>query len=102
MVIIETSVFTRRITELMDDDEYSLMQKQLFDNPLKGALIRNSGGMRKLRWQGKGHGKRGGLRVIYYWMVGANQMYMLYIFPKNEREDLTPEQLKALKRILEE
>jgi hypothetical protein len=102
MVIIETSVFTRRITELIDDDEYRFIQKQLLDNPLKGALIRKSGGMRKLRWRVKGRGKRGGLRVIYYWMVGAKHMYMLYVYPKSEQEDLTPEQLKTLKRILEE
>lgn len=65
MIFIETSVFTRHLEKLMSDDEYRLLQKELVTNPDKGDLIRNSGGIRKLRWLAEGRGKRGGLRLIF-------------------------------------
>jgi hypothetical protein len=102
MVIIETSVFTRRIKELLDDDSYSELQGHLIHAPDAGDVIRNSGGIRKVRWSAKGHGKRGGVRVIYYWQVSADQIYMLYVYPKNEQENLTPEQLKVLRKHVKE
>jgi len=67
MVIIETSVFTRRITELLSDDEYRELQATLVERPKAGPVIPGSGGIRKLRWSASGRGKRGGARVIYYW-----------------------------------
>ena len=60
-----------------------------------------SGGLRKLRWAGSGRGKRGGVRVIYYWVTTQERLLMLYIYPKNEQDDLTAEQLKALRSIVE-
>ena len=68
MVIIETSIFTKLITELMSDDEYKDLQDALVVRPDRGALIKYSGGLRKVRWALKGRGKSGGARVIYYWM----------------------------------
>ncbi len=102
MIFIETSVFTRHLEKLMSDDEYRLLQKELVTNPDKGDLIRHSGGLRKLRWAAVGRGKRGGLRIIYYWVVTEHQIYMLYIYPKSKQEDLTYTQLQTLKRIIEE
>lgn len=101
MIFIETSVFTRHLEKLMADNEYRLLQKELATNPDKGDLIRNSGGIRKLRWAAAGRGKRGGLRIIYYWAVTAHQIYMLYVYPKSKQENLTPAQLSALRRIIE-
>ena len=101
MVIIETSVFTRRITEMMSDEDYSEMQAALIARPDTGALMRGSGGIRKLRWAASGRGKRGGLRVIYYWAVSQDQILMLYVYPKNEMEDLTSDQLKILRQVVE-
>ena len=60
-----------------------------------------AGGLRKLRWSASGPGKRGGARVIYYWFVSDEVILMLFAFPKNEREDLTPDQLRQLKKIVE-
>jgi hypothetical protein len=57
--------------------------------------------LRKIRWAAKGHGKRGGVRVIYYWWTGKGLISMLFIYPKNERDDLSAEQLKLLRRALE-
>ncbi len=102
MVIIETSIFTRQVRELLSDEEYRELQKTLVNRPNAGAVMDGSGGLRKLRWASRGKGKRGGSRVIYYWAVAPQQLLMLLIYSKSEREDLTREQLKTLKRIIEE
>ena len=101
MIIIETSVFTRRIKELMNDDEYKELQEALVNRPDMGAIIQGTGGLRKVRWKQENRGKSGGVRAIYYWLTEDEQIYMLYVYPKSEQEDLTPEQSKALKMIVE-
>lgn len=70
-------------------------------NPDVGDVIPGSGGLRKLRWRLAGRGKRGGVRVIYYRVMTAEQIYMLYVYAKNETEDLTRDQLKVLRKIVE-
>lgn len=90
MVIVETKVFTRQVSALMTDEEYSALQTLLVLNPASGQLIIGSGGLRKIRWRGRERGKRGGTRVIYYWAVKQAQILMLLIYPKNEQDDLTP------------
>ena len=65
-------------------------------------LIRGTGGLRKIRWSVKGKGKRGGLRIIYFWDEHSETFYMLYVYPKSEREDLTAQQLRVLRRLVRE
>ena len=101
MVIIETRMFTRQITELMPDDLYREFQEALWINPTLGTLIPGSGGLRKVRWKLPGIGKRGGVRVIYYWYSPAVQIYMLLAYGKSEQKNLTPQQLKVLKTLVE-
>jgi len=102
MVIVETSVFTRQINALMQDDEYADFQAYLADHPDMGACIPGSGGIRKVRVAAKGHGKRGGARVIYYWAVSDNRIFMLLAYAKNEQENLSRDQLRILKALVEE
>lgn len=102
MVILETPVFTRRVTGLISDEEYRGFQAHLVSNPDAGALIRGSGGLRKIRWSTGTRGKRGGPRFIYYWDVKKNQILMLMVYAKNEQSDLTPEQIKILRRLVKE
>ncbi len=102
MVIVETSVFTRQIKALMHDDEYAEFQTELADRPDMGATIPGSGGIRKVRVAAKGHGKRGGARVIYYWAVSESQVFMLLAYAKNEQENLSRDQVKVLKALVEE
>lgn len=102
MVIIETAIFTRRINELLSDDEYRLLQAELVDRPDWGKIIPGSGGLRKLRWALPGRGKSGGARIIYYWVVERDIILMLYAYAKNELTDLTPPQAKALRKIVED
>lgn len=101
MIFIETPVFTRLIIELVDDESYSELQKRLTDDPEAGDLIQGSGGLRKIRMAAKGHGKRGGARVIYYYFVSRSHIAMLLAYPKNARDDLTAAQKKALKSLIE-
>ena len=101
MVVFETSIFTKLIQPLMPDDEYRLLQNRLIECPDAGDLIKGSGGLRKIRWKLEGRGKRGGIRVIYYWATNDDQIFMLYGYPKNEQANLTKEQLSVLKKLVE-
>lgn len=100
-VFRETSVFTRQVTGLLSDNELNALQWALMADPESSDLIKGSGGLRKLRWAGSGRGKRGGLRVIYYWHVPGSSILLLFAYPKNEQDNLTPAQLKLLKSIIE-
>ena len=102
MVIIETSVFTRQVQKLLSDEEYRHLQIELSNRPNMGVIIPGSGGLRKVRWGLRGRGKRGGVRVIYYWAVEQNRLLMLLIYPKNVQDDLSSAQLKMLKQIVKE
>lgn len=101
MVFIETPVFTRQITALVDDDDYAVLQRELAENPEAGDVIPGTGGLRKIRMAAKGHGKRGGARVIYYYFTSASQIALLLAYAKNEAENLTAVQKKALKQVIE-
>ena len=101
MTIIETPIFTRRIQVMLSDEEYRLLQSDLVNRPDVGKVIPGSGGMRKLRWSAKGHGKRGGIRIIYYWFKSKDIILLLFAYSKNEQDDLTKEQLRQLKKIIE-
>jgi hypothetical protein len=86
----------------MDDDEYAKLQLALLRRPHWGKVVPGSGGLRKLRWAGSGRGKRGGLRVIYYWHTADDQIWFLVVYPKSERQDLSRDEIKQLKRLVEE
>lgn len=101
MQFIETSIFTRQVISILTDDEYSQLQMTLFAHPDMGVIIPHGGGLRKVRWSISGRGKRGGVRVIYYWVVAEDQILMLFMYPKNEKDNLTPQQLKVLREIVE-
>jgi hypothetical protein len=66
-----------------------------------GVIIQGSGGLRKIRWAISGRGKRGGVRTIYYWAVKKDQILLLLMYAKNEQDNLTQDQLKVLRGIIE-
>ena len=101
MVIVETSVFTRQLQSLLSDDEYPRLQLQLSVQPELAPVIVGSGGLRKARWSVGARGKRGGLRVIYYWASEHERLLMLLIDSKSRQDDLTPDQLKVLRQLIE-
>lgn len=100
MELIETSLFTRQIRIALSDDGYRAFQLSLLLRPDAGKVIRGSGGLRKVRWRVAGRGKRGGVRVIYYWKASESQIFLLFVFPKNARSDLSPRELRALRRLV--
>ena len=102
MIIIETSFFTRQVQTLLSDEEYRGLQNMLILHPESGSVIQGSGGLRKVRWSSAGHGKRGGVRVIYYRAFSNEQILMLWMYAKSDQNDLTPKQLKVLREIIKE
>ena len=102
MIFIETPIFTNLVTDFLPDDEYRKLQLALVLRPQAGKIIPGSGGLRKIRWKSDGSDKRGGLRVIYYWDVPMDSIYMLLIYKKSKQEDLTPNQLKTLRILMRE
>jgi mRNA-degrading endonuclease RelE of RelBE toxin-antitoxin system len=87
MRFVETRVFTRQVDLLLSDEEYRALQNALLADPTKGSLMRGTGGLRKLRWSIDQRGKRGGIRVIYYWSVSKETIALLFTYPKNVQDD---------------
>lgn len=102
MEFIETPTFTRLLTALLTDDEYSGLQNVLVENPERGDIIKGGGGIRKLRFAQSGRGKSGGVRVIYYWLRDDGQIYMLLIYPKSKKDDLTDRETALLRELVKE
>jgi len=102
MRFLETPIFTSEILRLLDDEQYRALQLALLLRPEQGAVIQGSGGLRKVRWTAGGRGKRGGIRVIYYWDKRRECIYMLLAYSKGRQDDLTPEQLKVLRQLVRE
>jgi len=100
MVFIETSIFTRQIRQLISDDHLRVLQDWLAATPAAGNLIKGSGGCRKLRWNTAATGKRGGIRVIYYWMKKYDQVLLLPAYAKSKTDDLSQAQIKKLGEIV--
>lgn len=88
MIFIETSTFTKLIGKYLSDDEYLGLQKFLLKYPDTGKVIRGTGGVRKVRWAISGKGKSGGVRVIYFWKNRDDEIWMLTIYRKSDRETI--------------
>jgi len=86
---------------MLSDDSYRMLQASLILRPDAGNLIKGSGGLRKIRWNLPGVGKRGALRIIYYWQP-PDTIFMLLPYRKNEQEDLSSDQIKLLHGIVKE
>ncbi len=103
MEFIEAPAFARYVSDYLADDEYRELQNQLANNPDLGDLMPGTGGFRKLRWRDprRGKGRRGGLRIIYYYFLADQQIWLMTLYDKNEATDLTPKEKKALKSAIE-
>jgi hypothetical protein len=101
---IEAPFFTRILANYLNDEEYGRLQQHLVKDPAAGDTIQETGGFRKVRWPDakRGQGKRGGLRVIYYYFEEDRQIWLLTIYAKHEAADLTPSEKRALKAAITE
>ena len=95
MRFVESSVFTKRLARIVDDEAYRRLQLELAANPQKGRLVQGTGGLRKVRMPARGEGKSGGARAVYLYLASAGVIYMVYVYDKDEAKDLTPAVLKA-------
>jgi hypothetical protein len=101
-VFVELPAFERHRTEYFDDEAFGEFQQLLMLHPEAGDLIPGTGGLRKVRFadRRRGKGKRGGLRVIYYWWDNGSEFWLFTVYDKDEVSDLTAVQRKALKEMI--
>ena len=103
MEFLEAPAFTRYLSGYLTDDKYRELQYRLASAPELGDVMPGTGGFRKLRWGDprRGKGRRGGLRVIYYYFPGEQQIWLMTLYDKDEASDLTPKEKQALKGTIE-
>ena len=101
---IESTGFTDWLSKFLDDDAYAALQRELMEDPDRGAVMPGCGGLRKLRVadRRRGKGKRGGTRVIYLHVPETNWIFLLDVYGKGEKDDLSTSEKKALKNLAEE
>lgn len=102
MEFIETPTFSRLLSALLDDDEYRELQNVLVEDPERGDVIKGGGGIRKLRHALPGRGKSGGVRVIYYWVKDDYLAYLLVVYPKSRKDNLTDKEVAILRDFVKE
>ena len=96
MEFIESHIFEKQVNALLSDDEFALFQGFLFSNPRAGAVIQQTGGLRKVRWAVQGKGKSGGVRMIYFCVTAAAQIRLIAIYKKGIKDDLSAAEKKIL------
>ena len=101
-VFVELPSFSRHRSDYLDDQGFRSLQQALMRHPAAGDVIEGTGGLRKLRHADprRSKGKRGGLRVIYYWWDGGSQFWLFTLYDKDEMADLSPAEKRALKDML--
>ena len=100
MTVVETPGFLRDAAAAMAESERDEVVYFLAANPDAGDLMPDTGGARKLRWRAPGRGKRGGFRVIYYYHNEAIPLFLLNVFAKNEKANLTKAERNEMKALL--
>ena len=100
MVFIESPLFSRLVQEYLNEDDYHTLQWALTLHPRRVGPWCPGGGVRKLRWAPSGRGKRGGLRVIYYWKNDKGEIWLLTLYSKREEQNIPAHILKALREEL--
>jgi mRNA-degrading endonuclease RelE of RelBE toxin-antitoxin system len=101
MVFVESVQFNQRRERYLSDEDFASIQADLVNRPRCGAVIKGTGGLRKLRVQlpSRGRGKRGGARIIYLHLPDRSRIHLLTIYGKEHTDDLTQEQKKTLKQL---
>jgi len=99
--VVETAEFMKQARDCMDDEMRNDFIAYIAENPLVGDIIQGTGGLRKIRWQSNAYtGKRGGLRVIYYYHDVKMPIFLFTVYKKNNKESMTLAEKKASQKIL--
>jgi hypothetical protein len=101
MTVAELPEYQRRAGKLLSEDEQQDLVSYVAAFPRDGDLIKGTSGVRKLRWRRSGRGKSGGVRVIYYFHSERMPLYLLTVFAKNERVDLTQRERNELSKLVD-
>jgi len=101
MIFIETTTFTKLMPKYLTDDEYRLFQWYLLLNPEVGDLVRGSGGVRKVRWAPDRKGKRGGIRIMYYWKKSDEEIWLFTLYFKSEKASIPGHILRKIAEEIE-
>lgn len=99
LVVLQLPKFKAEATDLIGVDGIEAVAGYLMDHPDSGDVIPGSGGVRKLRWAAKGKGKRGGVRIVYLYVVVAVRIYLIRCYAKNVKTDLTADEKRQLRQI---
>ena len=83
------------------DEDRRMLENEIANNPSIGTVIRGTGGLRKMRFALGGRGKSGGARVLYVDFIVYERIYLVYAYPKNEKQDITIEEREAFRRMIE-
>lgn len=102
MIFIETTRFTELADAAFSDEELIALQWFLLWRPEAGDVVPGSGGVRKVRWGVRGRGKRGGVRVIYYWKMADDEIWLLTLYAKNERVTIPGHVLREIAREIDD
>ena|ERR1017187_7776717 len=100
MTVLETPFFLRKVATLLDEEERSELVAFLGMNPEAGDIIPETGGVRKLRWAAQGRGKRGGVRLIYYFHSDTFPLFLLTVYAKNQKANLTRAERNDFKKLI--
>jgi hypothetical protein len=99
--IAEMDAFVDEAKSIFNENEYENLIYFIAQHPDAGELIPNTGGVRKMRWPARGQGKRGGARVIYYFRDLNVPVYLLAVYAKGEKINLTEREKKQMRQMVE-
>ena len=100
MTVVETPFFLRKASALLAEEERSELIVFLGMNPEAGAVVPDAGGVRKVRWAAQGRGKRGGVRVVYYFHSETFPLFLLTVYAKNQKANLTKAERQEFKKLV--
>ena len=102
LTVVETLLFQRQWPLYWTEEERGQFAAFIARDPLVGVVVRDSGGIRKVRWSREGSGKSGGVRVIYFTRLAEGEVVLLTLYAKSKTDNLTGAKLKEIRRALEE
>ena len=102
LIYIETPEFVRKYDRIASQEEMINLQRELIADPMKGSLVQGTGGVRKIRMRLQGRGKSGGARIIYYFVDLRGEIWLLDVYLKSDKDNLTSSEKQKLYAFIKE